>query len=155
MLDPSWHIDEQTLLPVIDDIAAFRDEFAADPLAEELVLLWTGHPEETLERLTDFLRHNPGNARARALSADALRDLGRFAQATEIYRELIEGVSSPLREATFRQHLGKVHFAAGEYEAAEECFAAALELRIAGDASTDLVASAELALARVRELLAS
>ncbi len=155
MLDQSWRIDEQTLLPVIVDTAAFREEFAADPLAEELVLLWTGHPEQALERLTDYLSKNPGSARARALSADALRDLGRFAEATEIYRELIAKASSPLAEATFRQHLGKVHFVAGEYKAAEECFEAALELRVAGGAPADLVASTELALARVRELLAS
>ena len=49
MLDQSWHIDEQTLLPVIVDTAAFREEFAADPLAEELVLLWAGHPDQALK----------------------------------------------------------------------------------------------------------
>ncbi|RRD36683.1 hypothetical protein EII31_03755 [Leucobacter sp. OH2974_COT-288] len=148
-----WHIDYETLKPVITDEAEFRREHAADPLLDEIVLLWIGQPQQALHGIRDFLSRHPESKRARALMADALRDLNDFAGATEIYTELVRAAKHPLEAATYTQHLGKVYFCCGDIAQAKECFQRALDCRISNNAPQDLIDSSQLAVNRVDELL--
>jgi tetratricopeptide (TPR) repeat protein len=148
---PGWHIDGETLLPVLHDVAAFREAHRDDPALEALVALWSGHPETAereLRRLAD-----PDSPRLRALLADAWRDQGRTGEAVDAYRELVEEAVGTPREAVLRQHAGKALFAAGRHEEALHEFELALSLRVAAGAEEPLVASSRAAVERARQVL--
>lgn len=85
--------------------------------------------------------------------ADGLRDLGQIEEAKKIYWELVYGASSKLAEATYRQHLGKVYFVAGNFQSALEQFEHALQIRLDYKADEDLVSSARLAVERTGSLV--
>lgn len=148
----SWHIDRLSLRPVIDDLAAFREEFIADPARDALEALWLGRPSEALAFLDALIDTTAPSVRLRALRADALRDQGRYAEAVRTYRELIEEMRGHDIEATLHQHLGKVFFAAGQYTEAIVALTRAAELRIANGADSDLLESTMQAMARVAEV---
>ena len=137
---PGWHIDPDTLLPVIDDEAAFRAAQGDDPALELLVLLWSGRPEAALPIARDLVDDRP-TPRHRALHADVLRDLGRRAEAIATYESIVAEVAGTPREAVMTQHLGKAHWAAGNVTEAEAAFAKALALRVEAGAPEDLVGS--------------
>ena len=152
---PGWHIDAETLLPVLDDEAEFRRVHAKDPALEGIVALWGGRAAEA-EALFAALAARDRSPRWRALRADAWRDLGRHDEAIDEYRDLVAHYAGTAREAGFVQHLGKALFAARrDAEAAEE-FERAVELRRAAlgdgaDPDPSLLASSEQALRLARE----
>ncbi|MCO1338775.1 hypothetical protein BJH93_07720 [Kocuria polaris] len=145
-------MDEKSLLPVIDDLGAFRREFRNDPVVDVLIYLWSGRPQ-LAEDLLNAMAPPASSFRLRALLADTWRDQGRYDEAIAAYRELVAAAAGTAREAVMRQHLGKAHFARGEYSRALECFEDALELRVREKADADLVASSQLAVRRATELL--
>jgi tetratricopeptide (TPR) repeat protein len=149
---PGWHIDPDTLLPVIDDEAAFRAAQRDDPALELLVLLWSGRPEAALPLARDLVGLRP-TPRHRALHADVARDLGRTAEAIATYESIVAETAGTPREAVMTQHLGKAHWAAGNVAEAEAAFERALFLRIDAGAAEDLVASSREARDRARRAL--
>ena len=149
---PGWHMDPVTLRPVITDEPLFRTQYADDPALEVLVALWTGEPDKALAGLEPLVGVAPENWRWRALRADAWRDLGDHQHAVAEYRRLVgEHVGTP-HEAVLVQHLGKAHFAAGQYASAVTCFQRALNLRAAAGAERSFVESSRAALRRARQL---
>ncbi len=80
-----------------------------------------------------------------------MRDRGQFAEAVTRYELMLADHAGTGREAVLRQHLGKVHFAAGNLHAAPDAFDAALGLRRAQGASSDLIESSLMALRRADE----
>lgn len=138
---PGWRIRSADLRPVITDLAAFRAGLAADPLRDEIELLWTGKADDALRRLE---RVAP-TQRVRALQADCHRDLGDTRTAVREYDLLVAECIGTTREAVMRQHRGKALLAAGSVDRAVEDFTFAVALRQASDPV--LLASAEQALA--------
>lgn len=149
---PGWHLDGTTLRPVLDDVEAFRSAHREDPAVEALVALWTGDADtaEQLLLATAGVRESP---RLRALLADAWRDQGRTAEAVTAYEGLVAEAAGTGREAVLHQHLGKALLAAGRTSEALTAFEHALRLRVEQGAEASLVASSEVAVRRVRELL--
>jgi tetratricopeptide (TPR) repeat protein len=147
---PGWHIDGETLRPVITDESVFRTEHANDPAIEALVALWTDEPERALAMLDQLLAVEPANWRLRALRADAMRDVGNHQDAIADYHRLVCEHTGTSTEAVLVQHLGKAYFAAREYESAVTCFERALDLRLAAGADRRLVESSRAALQRAR-----
>ena len=145
---PGWHIDSDTLRPVITDEAAFRSEYSHDPASEVLIALWSGDPDRALVMLEPLLGASPEYWRWRALRADARRDRGDHDEAIADYRRLVDEHAGTSNEAVLVQHLGKAHFAAGEFESALTCFQRALDLRLAAGADRSLVESSRAALQR-------
>lgn len=148
----SWHIDEKSLLPVIDDLKAFRREFKDDPVVDVLIHLWSGRPQYAEDLLNAMAPPAP-SLRLRALLADAWRDQGRYDEAIAAYRDLVAAAAGTPREAVMRQHLGKAYFVRGEYSRALKCFEEALDLRVREKADVDLIASSQLAVGRATEIL--
>jgi tetratricopeptide (TPR) repeat protein len=149
---PGWMVDPVTLRPVIIDELAFRSGLANDPGLEVLVALWTGEPDKALEALEPLLDAAPDHWRWRALCADARRDLGDHQAAIADYRRLVNEHAGTSREAVLVQHLGKAHFAAGDYASATTWFERALALRTAAGADRALIESSRTALQRARQL---
>jgi len=146
-----WHIDQETLMPVLDDEEKFRAAHAEDPALEALVALWSGRPIDA-ERILLRLIVDGGSTRIRALLADAWRDQRRFAKAIRAYQELVANAAGSEIEAVMRQHLGKAYFAAGCFEEARCEFTQALELRMRAKAAPGLIVSSRMALERVTSL---
>lgn len=138
---PGWIIDGRTLCPVITDLVAFREGTVQDPLAAAIEQLWSGHPQQALDLLSD----HGSSPRARALRGDCLRDLGCYAEAIEVYRQLVEEATDGPLEAVMRQHYGKVLLIAGHPHHARREFSRALALRSRGG-NEDLIASSQQAL---------
>ncbi|CAM4176166.1 tetratricopeptide repeat protein [Helcobacillus massiliensis] len=147
-----WYIDVRTLLPVINDLAAFRAHYAADPARDAVEALWTGHPDRAEQLLMELSAENPSNLRYRALLADAHRDQGDTDWAVAAYHQLVDATRGGALEAVMWQHLGKALFVAGSFTEAENAFSRALDLRIAGGADDDLIESSMLALDRAKQL---
>ena len=145
---PGWHMDPETLLPVLDDEATFRAAHADDPAVDVLVALWSGRPDDAALLLAPLLAVEPSRLRWQALSADIARDRGDPAQAIATLERLRDRYLGTPREAVLVQHLGKAHFAAGQPRAAAGCFRRALALRTAAWADAALIASSRRAYER-------
>lgn len=149
-------IDSVTLRTVIHDDAAFTGWAASgqDDAAPVLDRLFRADPDGAQVALDQVGMTLPAWRRD-ALQAEIWRDQRRFDDAVDTYRRLIEEASSPARVAVLTQHLGKVRFAAGDYESARDCFARALDMRLAQSppAAADQVESSRLALSRVEQML--
>ncbi|MEU3019567.1 hypothetical protein ABZ635_19490 [Nocardiopsis sp. NPDC007018] len=141
-----------TLLPVIEDLSEFRAAHEHDRALPVLEMLWGGHPGKAEPLALALVTAEP-TVRHRALLADVRRDLGRVDWAAAEYGELIDLCRGTAREAVLWQHLGKVHFVAGDHSRAARAFALALTLRVRGGAGRDLVASSRLALRRATQLI--
>lgn len=152
MIDAGWHIDPESLLPVIDDIEAFRGAHRDDDARDALEALWGGRPAEAEALLRAMAQ--PGSPRIRALIADAWRDQGRHDASIRAYLELVCEAAGMRHEATMHQHLGKAYFVAGRYAEALEAFTVALTLRVRDGAPPDLVASSRLAVDRATQRIA-
>ncbi|MBM3714568.1 MAG: hypothetical protein FJW64_02335 [Actinobacteria bacterium] len=140
---PGWIIGGD-LRPRITDVAAFRAGMAEDPLASVIEALWTGDWRYAL----DVLRSLESSLRVRALTADCLAASGDTASALQIYDALVTETTGTPREATMRQHRGKVLLAAGRTDAAIADFAAALALRADADAKLRASSAHALRVAR-------
>ncbi|QNV40507.1 tetratricopeptide repeat protein [Rothia amarae] len=136
-----WMISGRTLLPEITDHTLFREVFEQDNLFVPLELLWTGYPEQAL-RLLD---KKPVSTRRQALIADCFRDLERYPEAEQIYRDLLKNVSAPCIEATLHQHLGKILLYAGDYQSALDEFRQSLTLRKSLGVAPEIIASSQQA----------
>ncbi|XAS75731.1 hypothetical protein V3G39_13865 [Dermatophilaceae bacterium Sec6.4] len=138
---PGWISDGRTLRPVITDLVVFREHHLEDPLTAAIEQLWSGHPLEALHQLST----HDASPRVRALRGDCLRDLGRHAEALEVYRQLIKESEGGPREAVMRQHYGKALLSAGDPHHARQEFFQALHLRRLGSDDA-LIASSQQAL---------
>lgn len=147
---PGWQINGDTLLAEITDLAEFLAAHADDRCVHVLAALFQRDTAAAVRALEPLLAADPTSTRLLALEADVWRDHGRFDEAADRYRRLIRGCDRPADQATLTQHLGKVHFAAGQYADAVECFERALTLRQQHAASTELIESSRRALARAR-----
>jgi predicted Zn-dependent protease len=145
---PGWQMNGDTLLAEITDLDTFLAEHAADRCVHVLAALFRRDAPAARRALEPLLTESPDDARLLALEADIWRDEGRFDDAADRYRRLIWGCDRPSLQATLTQHLGKVHFAAGQFAEAVECFRRALTLREELGASDDLVESSRRALER-------
>lgn len=148
-------IDVHTLKGVIHDEAAFARWAGecADPVLAVIGPLFRGDldaAQTALDRISVNAEPNV-QFRLRALGADILRDRRQFDEAVSRYEQMLADYAGTSREGVLRQHLGKVHFAAGNYEAARDNFAAALQLRRAQGARADLIESSRIALRRANE----
>jgi predicted Zn-dependent protease len=148
---PGWQMNGESLVGEITDLDVFLAEHAADRCVDVLAALFQHDPDRARRALQPLLADSPDSPRLLALEADIWRDEGRFDEAADRYRRLIWGSTQPLVQATLTQHLGKVHFAAGQFTDAAECFARALRLREEHGAAGDLVESSRRALERARE----
>ncbi len=148
-------IDVQTLKGVIHDEAAFAQWAGegADPVLDVIGPLFRGDLDAAQTALDRISVHAEPKVqfRLRALGADIQRDRGKFAEAVSRYELLLADHAGTSREGVLRQHLGKVHFAAGNFWAAWDAFAAALQLRRAQGADADLIESSLIALRRADE----
>jgi len=110
-------IDVQTLKGVIHDEAAFARWAGegADPVLDVIGPLFRGDldaAQTALDRISVDAEPEV-QFRLRALGADIGRDRGKFAEAVSRYELLLADYAGTRREGVLRQHLGKVHFAAG------------------------------------------
>ena len=149
---PGWHIDSDSLLPVLTDEQAFRTAHADDPAVDVFVRLWSGDPDGAAAGLRPLLAADPDRWRWRALVADIERDRGNVASAVETYRALVGEFGGAPQEAVLVQHLGEAYFAAGDYQGAAACFRRSLELRRAAGVDASLIESSRAALLRASEL---
>ena len=140
-----------SLLGEITDLEVFVAAHAADRCVHVLAALFQRDPHGARAALAPLLAESPDSQRLLALEADVWRDEGRFDEAADRYRRLIWGSSRPLQQATLTQHLGKVHFMAGQFTDAAECFARALRIREEHGANDGLVESSRRALERAEE----
>jgi Flp pilus assembly protein TadD len=145
---PGWQINGDTLLAEITELETFVAAHAADRCVHVLAALFQGDPPAARGALEPLLAESPDDVRLLALEADIWRDEGRFENAADRYRRLIWGCDRASLQATLTQHLGKVHFAAGQFAEAVECFRRALTLREELGAPDDLVGSSRRALDR-------
>lgn len=144
-------MNPETLRSEITDVEAFRLAYRHDPCLDVLVALWQGRTDEAAAALRPLLAADPVNTRLLALEADVWRDRGEYGVAIDRYRRLLAGEQRPQMIATLHQHLGKVHFVAGDDELAATCFAEALTRRRQLGVSAELVESSNAALQRARE----
>ena len=56
---PGWHIDPDTLVPVLDGEAGLQLAHADDPAVEVLVALWSGQPDRAAELLEPLVSDDP------------------------------------------------------------------------------------------------
>jgi tetratricopeptide (TPR) repeat protein len=152
---PGWQMNGETLLAEITELETFVAAHAADRCVHVLTALFQGDPPAARAALEPLLAESPDDARLLALEADIWRDEGRFDAAADRYRRLIWGCDRASLQATLSQHLGKVHFAAGQYADAIECFRRALALREELGASDDLVESSRRSLDRALQCMGS
>lgn len=124
---------------------------AADRCVHVLAALFQSDSVGARVALQPMLEAAPDDPRLLALEADVWRDEGKFAEAGDRYRRLIWGAAKPSLQASLTQHLGKVHFCAGQFSDAAECFGRALGLREDDGASPELVESSRAALKRANE----
>lgn len=148
-------IDILTLKGVIHDEAAFAlwASKGVDPVLDVIGPLFRGDLEAAqtaLDRISADAEPKV-QFRLRALGADIMRDRGQFAEAVTRYELLLADEVGTSREAVLRQHLGKAHFVAGDFWAARDDFAAALQLRRVQGADADLIESSLIALGRANE----
>ena len=148
---PGWQINGDTLRAEVVDIDAFRDAHRADRCVHVLAALFQGDVTGARAALAPLLATDPDSLRLLALEADIWRDEGRFDEAADRYRRLIWACDRPSLQATLTQHLGKVHFAAGQYADAIECFGRAVALREQHGASPELIDSSRRSLERAEE----
>lgn len=148
---PGWHVSPTTLLPVLDDEAAFRAASATDPVLEVLVALWSGDPDLAAKLLGPLVDADPTSWRLQAISADVIRDRGDTSSAITILETLVSMNEYTPHEALLAQQLGTAQFTAGDYASAAARFRRALDLRLAADADASLISSSRQTLDRVAE----
>ena len=148
---PGWQMNGETLLAELTDLETFLAAHAGDRCVHVLAALFGGDIPAARRALEPLLSESPDDVRLLALEADVWRDEGRFDAAADRYRRLIWGCERPSLQATLTQHLGKVHFAAGQFAEAVECFRRSLALRLELGASDDLIESSRRALDRASE----
>jgi predicted Zn-dependent protease len=149
-------IDAVTLRTVVGDAEVFAASVrvSTDPADVVLDALMSGRLDEAQRRADRMGASSPDSPfRVRALAADVRTARGDHEGAIAAYRALLAETIRGPREAVARQHLGTALFAAGQLTAARAEFDVALRRRTAAGASADLVATSQMALARVEELL--
>lgn len=125
---PGWHLDPDSLLPVLHDAARFRQAHADDPAVEVLVALWSGQPDRAAELLEQLVVPDP-TWRLQALAADVIRARGNPSAALLILEKLIDQYRYRPPEATLAQQIGLAHYTAEAFPAAAQWFRRALDLR--------------------------
>lgn len=152
---PGIKINPDSLVPQIVNEDAVAEALAAstDPGDLIFVRLVEGHPAEAAELLAEARYKDPSSLRLRIFEADVLRVSNRLDRAVELFRQLLTETRGTPDEARIRQHLGRCYFASGNIAAAVECFAEALDLRVAGSADAALIYASTVALQRARNVL--
>lgn len=150
-LGDGYVICGDTLRGTVVDATRFRSAHADDPACDLLVAAGEGRLHDALTEADRLLAADPSSVRLRALRADVLRDRGRLVEAERTYRALDrETAAEPGRNATIRQHLGKVLLAAGRDAEALAVFEQVLADRQADGADDGMLASTRQAIARAR-----
>ena len=152
---PGIKINPDSLVPQIVNEDAVAGALAAstDPGDLIFVRLVEGHASEAAELLADARYRDPSSLRLQIFEADLLRVSNRLDRAVELFRQLLAETHGTPDEAVIRQHLGRSYFASGNIAAAVECYAKALDLRVAGSADAALIYSSTVALQRARDVL--
>ncbi|HET6270142.1 MAG TPA: tetratricopeptide repeat protein [Arthrobacter sp.] len=152
---PGIRINPLSLMPEIVNEEACAAALAAsdDPADLIFVRLVEGHAAAAAELLADARYKDPGSLRLRIFEADMLRVTNHFDRAVDLFRLLLAETQGTPDEAVIRQQLGRSYFAGGNFAAAVESFAKALDLRVAGSADAVLIYASAVALRRAREVL--
>ncbi|MEO8222909.1 MAG: tetratricopeptide repeat protein, partial [Specibacter sp.] len=130
---PGTALNPDTLLPeVVDETACAEalklSEDAGDAI---FVLLARGLTNEAAEAVAHARLEDPASIRLQVLDADVLRASKHFVRAEKLLKALLPEVSATPLEPWVFQQLGKVYFSNGQFVAAAQKFATALELRVA------------------------
>ncbi|MCU1530586.1 MAG: tetratricopeptide repeat protein [Arthrobacter sp.] len=152
---PGIRINPLSLMPEIVDEETCAVALAAsiDPADMIFVRLVQGHAAEAAELLAEARYKDPDSLRLRIFEADVLRVTNRFDRAVELFRQLLAQTQGTADEAVIRQQLGRSYFASGNFAAAVESFAKALDLRVARSADAALIYGSTVALQRARDML--
>ncbi|MCU1512812.1 MAG: tetratricopeptide repeat protein [Arthrobacter sp.] len=152
---PGIRINPVSLLPEIvnEEACAVALSASADPADLIFVRLVEGHAGEAAELLAEARYRDPDSLRLRIFEADVLRVSNRFDRAVDLFRQLLAETRGTPDEAVIRQQLGRSYFAGGNFAAAVESFARALDLRVASSADAALIYASTVALQRARDVL--
>ncbi|WP_026554989.1 hypothetical protein [Arthrobacter sp. 35W] len=151
---PGIAVNPRTLVPEVVD----EEECAAalaqstDPADEVFVLLAQGRVAEAAEAAAEARLKDPDSFRLQVYDADILRATKQTALALQRLKALGARVANTPDESWVHHQMGKVHFGAGNYEAAARSFATALEQRVAAGADAAAIYSSTVSLRRARDL---
>ncbi|MDQ4501139.1 tetratricopeptide repeat protein [Sinomonas sp. ASV322] len=150
---PGIAVDPETLNAVVVDEDRCHSALEASGSLEDraVVELARGHVSEAAELIVEARYTDPESFHLKVLELDVLRLGNRNDRALERARQILAEVKGTRREATVQQYLGKIQFTRGQFAAAEDAFAKALELRVADAADASLIYSSTVALGRARE----
>lgn len=150
---PGVAVDPDTLNAVVVDEERCEAALeASDSLADRAVVeLARGHVSRAAELIVEARYHDPESFQLKVLELDVLRLGNRNDRALERARQILAEAKGTPREATVQQYLGKIQFTRGQFAAAEDAFAKALELRVAAAADASLIYTSTVALGRARE----
>ncbi|WP_394937808.1 hypothetical protein [Psychromicrobium sp. YIM B11713] len=151
---PGIATNPETLVPeVIDEeLCAATLATTSDAAAEIFVLLARGENSAAAELIAEARLREPGSLPLRILEADLSAAVNENERAIRRLKNLSAEFRGSEGEAVIRQHLGKAYFVAGQYHAAANSYALALELRVAAGASAALIYSSTVALQRARDM---
>ncbi len=148
-------INPESLLPEIVNAEVCAAALAAttDPADLIYVRLVEGRTAEAAELLAAARCRQPSAIRLRLFEAVLLRMANRLDASAELYAQLLAETQGTLQEAAVLQHQGRSHFAVGNYAAAVDSLAAALDLRVAAADDAALIYASTVALQRARHML--
>ncbi len=151
---PGTAVNPETLLPEVVDEDAVAEALATsgDVGDKIFVLLARGLVSEAADVAADARLNDPGSIRLQVLDAEVLRASKHYDRAERALRQLLPEVAGTTMEPWIMQQMGKVHFSAGQYEAAAKSFNQALELRVASGSDATAIYSATVSLKRALDL---
>ncbi|WP_427018027.1 tetratricopeptide repeat protein [Pseudarthrobacter sp. P1] len=147
-------MNPRTLLPEVvePEVCSEALERSTDPADEVFVLLAQGRVGEAAEAAAEARLKDPSSFSLQVLDADILRANGDTERALARLKVLRADVANTANESWVHQALGKVYFSAGNYAAAANSFALALDQRVAAGADAAAIYSSTVALRRARDL---
>lgn len=151
---PGTALNPDTLLPEVvdEDVCAEALSLSNDAGDAIFVLLARGLTSEAAEAVAIARLEDPASIRLQVLDAEVLRASKHFVRAEKLLKALLPEVSTTSLEPWVFQQLGKVYFSNGQFVAAAQKFATALELRVASGADATAIYSSTVSLKRALDL---
>ena len=151
---PGTALNPDTLLPeVVDEDAVTEALTLSDDAGDAIfVLLARGLTSEAAEAVAHARLEDPASIRLQVLDAEVLRASKHFVRAEKLLKALLPEVANTSLEPWVFQQLGKVYFSNGQFVAAAQKFATALELRVASGADATAIYSSTVSLKRALDL---